>query len=61
MPVFRQLVTQGGADTETRVAIATGITAAGREVMAITAIEAMWNDGAAVDLYVNMSRVSGTV
>lgn len=65
MPVFRQLVTQGGADTETRVAIATGITAAGREVMAITAIEAMWSDGAAVaagdwslDAYVNTADVA---
>jgi hypothetical protein len=64
MPIYRELVTQGGADTETRVAIATGITAAGREVMAITAIEAMWSDGAAVaaadwslQAYVNTSDV----
>lgn len=48
MPTFRELVTQGGADTETRVAIATGITPASKQVIRIESIEAWWSDGAAV-------------
>jgi len=48
MPEIRRLVTQTGADTETRVEIATGIDSDSRAIWNITGISALWSDGAAV-------------
>lgn len=48
MPSVRELVTQSGADTETRVSFATGLTADGKALWQINGIEAYWKDGAAV-------------
>lgn len=48
MPEIRRLVTQSGADTETRVAIPTGIDADSRAIWNIVGISALWKDGAAV-------------
>jgi hypothetical protein len=48
MSKISQLVTQGGADTFTAVAIDTGLTADGKAGWQINAIRAFWVDGAAV-------------
>lgn len=48
MPEIRRLVTQSGADTETRVEIATGIDIDSKAIWQITGISAYWADGAAV-------------
>lgn len=48
MPSIRQLVTQGGNDTFTSVAIATSLTVDGKSGWQINGIRAYWVDGAAV-------------
>jgi len=48
MAVLKKLVTQGGADTFTAVAIDTNLTVDGKAGWSISAIEAYWVDGAAV-------------
>ncbi len=56
MPRIVELVTQGGADTATRVQVLTGLTADGKSGWQINRIEAFWKDGltvAAADHVVN--------
>lgn len=56
MSRFNQLVTQGGADTFTSVAISTGLTADGKSGWQINNVEAFWVDGstpAAADWQLN--------
>jgi len=48
MPEIRRLVTQSGADTETRVEISTNIDVDSKSIWGITGIAAFWSDGAAV-------------
>lgn len=48
MPSIRQLVTQGGADTFTSVAVPTALTVDGKAGWQINGIRAYWVDGAAV-------------
>ena len=47
MAVVRQLVTQGGADTTTSVAVSTGLTADGKSLWSLVGVVAYWVDGAA--------------